>query len=114
MRPAKRVTSRPVRNPFYPAVARGGIRIVTPVAAPSPISERPVTNPYYERVMKDGGVRLRIPSGRACRGEAGGATETKLVRLAPGIWKRLEAQAEREGMSRHAAIRQAVLIWLRS
>ena len=100
-----------IKNPFYASVMRDGIhikphRIIRPGV--------PVTNPYFERVQRAGGVRIRIGSGRPKKGEKADATETKSVRLPPVIWKRAEAQAESEGLSLHAAMRQAILIWLRS
>ncbi len=113
MRRAKQTTERPVRNPFFTNVERTGIRIVTPVE-PLPHGGREVSNPYYPHVGQPEGVRLRVRRGRPPRGEEAGATVIKSVRLPPEIWKRVEAQAEREGLTRHAAVRQAILIWLQS
>ena len=96
-----------ITNPFYERVERGGIRFVN--ERPT-VRGRPPTNPYRERLA--GGVRLR--PGRPRSGEDSGATVVKSVRLPPAIWARAEAQAAREGISLHAALRQAVLIWLRS
>jgi hypothetical protein len=94
-------------------VRSNGIRFVTPVE-PLPHGDRGVSNPYYDLIEQDGGVRLRARHGRPRRGEQAGATVVKSVRLPPEIWQRVEAQAEREGLTRHGAIRQAILIWLRS
>ncbi|MBI4705985.1 MAG: CopG family transcriptional regulator [Deltaproteobacteria bacterium] len=109
----KRATERRARNPFFGSVERNGIRFVTATNA-RPVGDRAVSNPYYRRIEQDGGVRLRVRPGRPRKGEPAGATTVKSVRLPPQIWERVEVQAEREGMTRHAAIRQAILIWLQS
>lgn len=109
----KRKAERRIRNPFYERVQRDGIRIVTPT--PSwPHGERKPSNPYYERVRQAGGITLRVGGGRPPKGQETGPTVIRSVRLPPQIWRRLDAQAKREGITRHAAIRQAILIWLRS
>jgi hypothetical protein len=100
-----------VKNPFYERIMRDGIRIRS---ERQPEPGRPVTNPYYEHIRQAGGVRLRARSGRPRAGESAGPTETRSVRLPPAVWARVEAQAEREGLTVHAAVRQAVLIWLKS
>lgn len=72
---------------------------------------RVVTNPYY------GLVDMTSPSvekGRPKKSEGARPTVTKSVRLPPEVWKRLKDQAEREGKTLHAAMRQAALIWLQS
>lgn len=51
-----------------------------------------ITNPFYERITR-GGIRFAM-------------------RLPPSVWARAEAQAARESISLHAALRQAILIWL--
>jgi hypothetical protein len=113
MSPARRAAERRIRNPFFANVERTGIRIVTS-PWPAPEGGREVSNPYYRRIQQAGGVTLCIRGGRPRKGEEAGPTVVKSVRLPPEIWKRVEAQAQREGLSRHAAIRQAILIWLHS
>jgi hypothetical protein len=75
------------------------------------VEGRPVTNPYYERIKRDG---MRICADPPRRGEGSGPTVARSVRLAPKLWKLLEDRAARSGLTRHGAIRQALLIWLRS
>lgn len=98
-------------NPFYQRVQREGLHIINDCAVREGISP---TNPYYERIRRSGGIRLQVHRGRPRAGEKSIPTVTKSIRLPPAIWKRLEAQAKREGKTLHAALRQAVLIWLRS
>lgn len=109
----KQATKRSVRNPFYERVRRTGIRLVIS-AEPLPHGKRKPSNPYLERIEKAGGVVLRVGRGRPRKGQEVGPTVPKSVRLPAGVWRRLDAQAAREGLTRHAAMRQAVLIWLRS
>jgi hypothetical protein len=102
---------RTIRNPFFADIQRNGITIVVPIK-PLPHGARSITNPYYERIKAAGGVCIGI--GRPKRGEKARPTIVKSVRVPPGVWRRVERQATRERISTNAAVRQALLIWLRS
>jgi hypothetical protein len=101
--------AKKVRNPFYADIQRNGIIIDVPVKS-LPHGKRGISNPYYARIMSEGGVRI----GRPRREEKARPTVVKSVRLPPEIWKRVQQQAEREGIPLNAAMRQAALIWLQS
>ena len=100
-----------VRNPFYDRVRREGIRIVAAIES-LPHGGREVSNPYYERIRQLGGLLLPTRRGRPRKGEGARPTEVKTVRLPPEVWQKLEDRAERVGVSRNAALREAILRWL--
>lgn len=100
------MSNKSEQNPFYEKIRREGYRIK--LERPEP--KIPPTNPYYERV-KDG---VCVKPGRPRKGESEGPTEIRSIRLPPSVWEKVEDQAAREGLSVHAAVRHAVLIWLRS
>ena len=102
---------RPIRNPFYAAVQRGGICFANPIKS-LPHGNRVASNPYYDRIVTDGGVCVAM--GRPSRHEKARPTVVKSVRLPPEVWKRVQDQAARERIPVNAAVRQAILIWLQS
>lgn len=105
---------KPVKNPFYEQIVRDGIRFRIDRAG-RPVKNHRVTNPYYDRIQQEGGVRIRRYRGRPEKdAKNAGPTVVKSVRLPPELWKRFDAQAAREGITRHAALRQSILIWLQS
>jgi len=104
-------TKRRIRNPFYAAVRRDGICFVSS-SRPLPHGKRAASNPYFERVMAAGGVCVAM--GRPSRHEKARPTVVRSVRLPPELWHRVKRQAAREHIPVNAAMRQAVLIWLRS
>ena len=52
--------------------------------------------------------------GRPRRGEKREPTKTRSIRLAEKIWALADKQAKAEGLSTNAAIRTAIMIWLKS
>src|SRR5207245_11386142 len=69
-------------------------------------------NPYAKRVAAEG-ISLAVGRGRPRRGHEVGPTTPKSVRFPPQIWERLETCARAQDISVHAAIRSAVIQWLR-
>lgn len=89
-----------VTNPFYKRIQKEGIHVI---GAPGLAAGRTkVTNPYFNR------------KGRPRKGAPVDPTTVKSIRLPSKVWAQLDAQARREGKTRHAAMREAVLIWLRT
>jgi hypothetical protein len=119
------------KNPFARKAREDGIQIATPpprgrVArgrAPSKASLREIPevsatgamrNPYSARVAQAGGVVLQVGRGRPKRGEEVGETIPKSVRFPVTTWRELEKRARKEGLSLHAALRLAILRWLKA
>lgn len=69
-------------------------------------------NPYAQRIAREG-IVVQVGRGRPKRLMEVGGTEPRSVRFPPAIWKRLESRARRKGLSLHAALRAAILEWLR-
>jgi hypothetical protein len=107
----KTKTKRRVRNPFYMEIQRSGICLINPIRS-LPHGKRSPSNPYYQRIMDTGGVCIEL--GRPRRNEKARPTVVKSVRLPPEVWKRVTRQAAREHIPVHAAVRQAVLLWLQT
>ena len=70
-------------------------------------------NPYAKRVAAEG-IVICERRGRPKKGDGSGPTVPRSVRFPALVWKRLEARAKAEGLALHAALRAAVLAWLRS
>lgn len=98
-------------NPFYGRASQEGIDTI---GDPDRTSGRTkVTNPYVDRDTKKKKVHRR--RGRPKHNTTSiTPTVVKSIRLPPEVWEQVDRQATREGKNRHAALREAVLIWLQS
>jgi hypothetical protein len=66
-------------------------------------------NPYATRVAAEGIVHVGV--GRPKRGTETGPTEPRSIRFPAEVWRLLEARAEAQGLTLHAALRAAILEW---
>jgi len=69
-------------------------------------------NPYAKRITREG-IVVQVGRGRPKRLLEVGGTTPRSVRFPPAIWKKLESRARRKGLTLHAALRKAILEWLR-
>jgi hypothetical protein len=69
-------------------------------------------NPYAKRIAEEG-IVVQVGRGRPKRLLEVGGTEPRSVRFPAAIWKKLETRARQKGLSLHAALREAILEWLR-
>lgn len=67
-------------------------------------------NPYAARIALEG---IQIVPGRPKKGTEKGATVPRSIRFPKPIWRQLEQLAKAEGLTLHAALRAAVLEWMR-
>ena len=119
------------RNPFAARIARDGIRIVAPRSVgpltrtrePSRRSLREIPevdvrgqkrrkNPYAGRIAREG-IVLQVGRGRPSAGSEVGETRPKSVRFPDEVWAEIARAARKKGITVHAAIRAAVIAWLR-
>ena len=77
-------------------------------------------NPLAARIAKEGyflpdgrHVMPQARRGRPKKGEETGPSTPRSVRFPAAIWNELEKRAAAEGMSLHAALRAAIVEWLR-
>jgi hypothetical protein len=70
-------------------------------------------NPYAARIAAEG-ISIHTARGRPRKGTETGPTVPKSVRFPAEVWKHLEQRAKRKGLTLHAALREAVLEWVRS
>ena len=68
-------------------------------------------NPYAARIAAEG--RMRVVPGRPRKGTETGATVPRSIRFPAPIWRELEQLAKVQGLTLHAALRLAVLEWMR-
>ncbi len=68
-------------------------------------------NPYAARIAKEG-ITVQVGRGRPRKLEEVGGTSPRSVRFPDEVWRKLERRAEKEGITLHAALRQAILAWL--
>ena len=69
-------------------------------------------NPYAARIAREG-LTVQVGRGRPKRLLETGPTTPRSVRFPPAVWGRIEKEAARKGLSLHAALREAILVWLR-
>ena len=70
-------------------------------------------NPYAARIAREG-IVVQVGRGRPKRLLEVGGTRPRSVRFPDGIWKQIEKTARARGLTVHAALREAILGWLRS
>ena len=70
-------------------------------------------NPYAARIAKEG-IVVQVGRGRPKRLLEVGGTRPRSVRFPDDIWKQIETRARARGLTVHAALREAILVWLRS
>jgi hypothetical protein len=69
-------------------------------------------NPYAARIAKEG-VVVQVGRGRPKRLLEVGGTRPRSVRFPDAVWKQIEARAKAKGVTVHAALREAILAWLK-
>jgi hypothetical protein len=69
-------------------------------------------NPYAKRIFAEG-IKVQVGRGRPRKMLEVGGTIPRSVRFSPAIWTLLEERAKKEGLSLHAALREAILAWTR-
>jgi hypothetical protein len=70
-------------------------------------------NPYAARIAAEG-LMIQVGRGRPKKLLEVGKTHPRSVRFPDAVWARVEARAEQRGITLHAALRQAILAWLRN
>src|SRR5947207_11493888 len=69
-------------------------------------------NPYAARIAREG-IVVQVGRGRPKRLLEVGGTRPRSVRFPDEIWKQIETTARARGLTVHAALREAILVWLR-
>ncbi len=70
-------------------------------------------NPYAARIAKQGLV-VQVGRGRPKKLLEVGGTRPRSVRFPDTIWVLVEKQAKAKGLTVHAAMREAIVAWLKS
>ena len=70
-------------------------------------------NPYAKRIAQSG-ITIQVGQGRPKKVLEVGGTQPRSVRFPDAVWQKLEAQAQKRGMTLHAALREAILAWLKN
>jgi hypothetical protein len=70
-------------------------------------------NPYAARIAKEG-IVVQVGRGRPKRLLEVGGTHPRSVRFPHAVWKQVEARAKAKGVSVHAALREAIIAWLKA
>jgi hypothetical protein len=69
-------------------------------------------NPYAARIAKEGLI-VQVGRGRPRKLLEVGPTRPRSVRFPEAVWKQIEMRAKARRISVHAALRQAILAWLK-
>ena len=70
-------------------------------------------NPYAARLAKEG-ITIQVGRGRPKKHLEVGGTRPRSVRFPDVVWEQIEARAKAKGMTLHAALREAILAWLKT
>jgi hypothetical protein len=70
-------------------------------------------NPYAARIAAQG-LTIQVGRGRPKKLLEVGETHPRSVRFPDAVWSRVEARAKQKGITLHAALREAILAWLRN
>jgi len=70
-------------------------------------------NPYAARIAKHG-IEVQVGRGRPRKLLEVGGTRPRSVRFPDAVWKQIDVRAKQKGLTRHAALREAILAWLRN
>lgn len=70
-------------------------------------------NPYAARIAKEG-IVVQAGRGRPRKLMEVGGTRPRSVRFPDVVWERIEARAKAKGVTVHAALREAILAWLKA
>ena len=68
-------------------------------------------NPYAARIAAEG--RFHIAPGRPRKGTETGPTVPRSIRFPAPVWRQIEKRAKAQGITLHAALRAAVIAWMR-
>jgi hypothetical protein len=68
-------------------------------------------NPYAARIAAEG--RFHIAPGRPRKGTETGPTVPRSIRFPAPVWRQIEKRAAAKGITLHAALRAAVVAWMR-
>ena len=69
-------------------------------------------NPYAERIAKQG-IEVQVGRGRPRKLKEVGGTRPRSVRFPDAVWEEVDRCAKENGLTPHAAVREAVIAWLR-
>lgn len=69
-------------------------------------------NPYAKKIREEG-VVVQVGRGRPRKVLEVGGTVPRSVRFSPAVWALLEERAKAEGLTLHAALREAIVAWAR-
>ncbi len=101
----KKIKKRKQREP-----SRGSLREIPEIDfAVTPVRR----NPYAAGIAKTG-ITIQVGRGRPRKLLEVGGTMPRSVRFPDAVWKRIEARAKARGLTLHAALREAILAWLKA
>ena len=69
-------------------------------------------NPHAALIAKEG-ITVQVGRGRPRKLTEVGGTSPRSVRFPDDVWEMLEQRAKKEGITLHAALREAILAWLK-
>lgn len=69
-------------------------------------------NPHAARIAKEG-ITVQVGRGRPHKLTEVGGTSPRSVRFPDEVWEMLETHAKKRGITLHAALREAILTWLK-
>lgn len=105
----KKATKKMKRAPKHPEPSKASLKEMPEVD----FSEARVRrNPYAARIAKEG-ITVQVGRGRPRKLAEVGGTSPRSVRFPDEVWARLEREAKKKGITLHAALREAILSWLK-
>ncbi len=97
------------KRPKQPAPSRASLHEIPEIDFSVATARK---NRYAARIAKEG-IVVQVGRGRPKKLLEVGGTRPRSVRFPDAVWARLEASAKARGMTLHAALREAILAWLK-
>lgn len=94
-----------------PASGRRGARAQGDTPEVDFVGAKVRKNPYAARIAREG-ITVQVGRGRPTKLLEGGPTTPRSVRFSAEVWRRIEKEASKKGLTLHAALREAILEWL--
>jgi Ribbon-helix-helix protein, copG family len=105
----KKASKKIRRTPKHPEPSKASLKEMPEVDFTKARVRR---NPHAARIAKEG-ITVQVGRGRPRKLTEVGGTSPRSVRFPDEVWEMLERRAKKEGITLHAALREAILAWLK-
>ncbi len=105
----KKANRKTTQTPKHPEPSKASLKEMPEVDFTKARVRR---NSHAARIAKEG-ITVQVGRGRPRKLTEVGGTSPRSVRFPDEVWAMLERRAKKEGITLHAALREAILAWLK-